>query len=46
MQDNIGLTLQQLVFSKLLWAPVDFLEGLHPIEAIHSWVSEAQDMVK
>ena len=33
MQDSSGLSPQQLVFGWVLWAPVDLVEGLHPIEA-------------
>ena len=41
-QDSSGLGLRQLVFGKVLRAPVD----LHPIEAALSWVFEVKDVVK
>ena len=40
MQDISGPGLQQLVFGKVLQAPVDLVDGLHPIEAAQSWVFE------
>ena len=46
VQDSSGLTLQQLVFGQVTRAPVDLVDGLHPIEAAQSWVCEVQDIVE
>ena len=40
VQDISGLSIQKLVFGKVLRAPVDLVNGLHPIEAALSWVCE------
>ena len=46
VQDSIGLNPKQLVFGQVLWAAVDLVEGLHPIEAAQSWDSEVQNVVE
>ena len=45
-QDIIGLSLQKVVLGKVLWASVDLVEDLHPIEAAQLLVSEVQGRVK
>ena len=46
MQDSHRLSPQQLVFGWVLQAPIDLVEGLHPIKATQLWVSKVQDVVK
>ena len=46
VQGSSGLISQQVVFVYVLQALIDLVEGLPPIEAAQSWVSEVQDVEK